>query len=47
MIVENLESIEVKYFKVKKKDIENSSLTETDSFNYYKDIGYRVYSDYA
>ena len=47
MIVENLESIEVKYFKVKEKDIENSSLTETDCFNYYKELGYRVYSDYA
>ena len=38
MIVENLESIEVKYFKVKEKDVEGSSLTETDCFNYYKQI---------
>ena len=39
--------LNVEYFKVIGKDEVSINLTELDCFNYYKEQGYRVFSDYA
>jgi len=47
MEVKEVKKIKVKYFKVINKGVIKNNLTETDCFNYYKELGYRVYSDYS
>lgn len=43
MIIEELNNVEIKYFKVDKVN----NFNETDCFEYYKSIGYKVYFGYG